>query len=71
MKKRLVLKFGTGILTTDASGLQLDRSQFARLSAEIAALVDGGHEVIVISSAAEDSVSSADAINRIVAGTTD
>jgi len=52
MKKRLVLKFGTGILTTDASGLQLDRSQFARLSAEIAALVDGGHEVIVISSAA-------------------
>jgi len=52
MKKRLVLKFGTGILTTDASGLQLDAGQFGRLSAEIAALVDGGHEVIVISSAA-------------------
>ena len=52
MSKRIVLKFGTGILTTDASGLQLDRGQFARLSAEIAALVDAGNSVIVISSAA-------------------
>ena len=52
MKKRIVLKFGTGILTTDASGLQLDRTQFTRLASEIAALVDAGHSVIVISSAA-------------------
>ena len=52
MKKRIVAKFGTGILTTDASGLQLDRAQFLRLAREIAALVEAGHEVIVISSAA-------------------
>lgn len=52
MKKRIVAKFGTGILTTDASGLQLDRAQFSRLAREIAALVAAGHEVIVISSAA-------------------
>ena len=52
MSKRIVLKFGTGILTTDASGLQLDRAQFTRLASEIAALVDAGHSVIVISSAA-------------------
>ena len=52
MSKRIVLKFGTGILTTDASGLQLDRTQFTRLAAEISALVDAGHSVIVISSAA-------------------
>ena len=52
MKKRIVLKFGTGILTTDASGLQLDRAQFSRLSAEIAGLVSAGHAVVVISSAA-------------------
>ena len=52
MKKRIVLKFGTGILTADSSGLQLDRGQFARLAAEIAELVDAGHEVVVISSAA-------------------
>lgn len=52
MKKRLVVKFGTGILTTDASGLQLDHGQFSRLAAEIAGLVDEGHSVVVISSAA-------------------
>ncbi len=52
MKKRIVLKFGTGILTTDASGLQLDRAQFARLAAEISDLVTAGHAVVVISSAA-------------------
>ena len=52
MKKCIVLKFGTGILTTDASGLQLDRTQFARLSAEIAALAAAGHAVVLISSAA-------------------
>jgi len=52
MSKRIVLKFGTGILTTDASGLQLDRAQFTRLASEIAALIGAGHSVIVISSAA-------------------
>ena len=52
MKKRIVAKFGTGVLTTDASGLQLDAAQFARLAAEISALIDAGHSVVVISSAA-------------------
>ena len=50
--KRLVVKLGTGVLTTDASGLQLDRAQFARFAAEIAGLVAGGHPVTIISSAA-------------------
>ncbi|MBJ7258367.1 MAG: glutamate 5-kinase [Chthoniobacterales bacterium] len=52
MSNRIVLKFGTGILTTDASGLQLNRGQFKRLASEIAELVDAGKSVIVISSAA-------------------
>ncbi len=52
MKKRLVVKFGTGILTTDASGLQLDHPQFERLAAELATLIDQGHSVVLISSAA-------------------
>lgn len=52
MNTPVVLKFGTGILTTDASGLKLDLGQIARLSAEIAALVDSGRPVVVISSAA-------------------
>lgn len=52
MSKRIVLKFGTGILTTDASGLQLDRAQFKRLAAEIAELAGAGHSVVVISSGA-------------------
>jgi len=52
MSKRIVLKFGTGILTKDASGLQLDQGQFNRLAAEIAALIAEGHSIVVISSAA-------------------
>lgn len=52
MKKRLVIKLGTGILTTDACGLQLDRAQFTRLAGEIAALVEAENSVVVISSAA-------------------
>lgn len=52
MKNSIVLKFGTGILTTDASGVQLDRRQFENLSTDLAALVDKGHAVVVISSAA-------------------
>ncbi len=52
MKRRIVVKFGSGVLTTDASGLQLDEAQFARFAAEIGALVGDGHSVVVISSAA-------------------
>ena len=52
MNQRLVVKFGTGVLTTDASGLQLDAAQFQRFAAEIAALVAAGYSVVVISSAA-------------------
>ena len=52
MNRPIVIKFGTGILTTDASGLQLDRAQFDRLASEIAAVVDSGRPVVVISSAA-------------------
>lgn len=52
MSKRIVLKFGTGILTKDASGLQLDRGQFDRLATEMAALIGEGHSIVVISSAA-------------------
>ncbi|MEI7864144.1 MAG: glutamate 5-kinase [Chthoniobacterales bacterium] len=52
MKKRIVLKFGTGILTTDSVGLQLDRKQFDRLASEVSSLVDTGHAVVIISSAA-------------------
>lgn len=52
MKKRLVIKFGTGVLTTNASGLSLDHSQFSRLAAELAALKGAGHSIVIISSAA-------------------
>lgn len=52
MKRHIVVKLGSGVLTADASGLQLDAAQFARLAAEIAELVDAGHSVVVISSAA-------------------
>ena len=52
MKKHIVLKFGSGVLTTDASGLKLDAAQFTRLAGEIAGLVEAGHSVVVISSAA-------------------
>jgi glutamate 5-kinase len=49
--KRLVLKVGTGILTTP-EGDMLDAGQFARLSAEIAELIRAGHECIVVTSGA-------------------
>lgn len=49
--KRIIVKFGSGILT-NPKGNGLDRRQFARLSAELAALVRGGHEVLVVSSGA-------------------
>jgi glutamate 5-kinase len=50
-RKRIVLKFGSGILATPR-GTNLDQRQFARLTKEIAALVESGHQVIVVSSGA-------------------
>lgn len=49
--RRLVLKFGTGILTRENDDL-LDTAQFARLTAEVAALVAAGHECLLVSSGA-------------------
>jgi glutamate 5-kinase len=51
MKKRLVIKLGTGVLSTPA-GKSLDQSQFVRLSTEIAELQNAGHSCIMVSSAA-------------------
>jgi glutamate 5-kinase len=49
--KRIVLKFGSGILA-DESGNTLDEGQFKRLAAEVAALVAAGHQCVVVSSGA-------------------
>lgn len=49
--KRIVLKFGSGILATPR-GTNLDQRQFARLAKEIAVLIGCGHEVIIVSSGA-------------------
>ncbi|HVU15642.1 MAG TPA: glutamate 5-kinase [Candidatus Didemnitutus sp.] len=49
--QRLVIKFGSGILT-NPKGNTLDRRQFARLSSEVAALVRAGHECLIVSSGA-------------------
>jgi len=49
--KRIVLKFGSGILAT-AKGTNLDQRQFARLAQEVAVLAGSGHEVIIVSSGA-------------------
>ena len=51
MGKRIVVKFGSGILATQR-GVGLDQRQFARLTREIATLVKKGHEVLVVSSGA-------------------
>ena len=48
---RLVVKLGTGLLTRPG-GTALDEGQFERLTAEIAALVAGGHQCIVVTSGA-------------------
>ena len=48
---RIVLKFGSGILATPR-GTDLDQRQFTRLTREVATLVESGHEVLVVSSAA-------------------
>ena len=51
MKKRLVIKLGTGVLSTPG-GKSLDQAQFTRLSAEIAELQNEGYACIMVSSAA-------------------
>ena len=51
MKKRIVIKLGTGVLSTPA-GKSLDTDQFTRLAAEIATLQKEGHSCILVSSAA-------------------
>jgi glutamate 5-kinase len=48
---RLVIKFGSGILT-NPRGNTLDLRQFSRLAAEVAALVRSGHECLIVSSGA-------------------
>ena len=48
---RLVIKLGTGLLTTPR-GNALDNAQFRRLTAEVAALVRAGHECVVVTSGA-------------------
>lgn len=49
--KRVVLKFGTGILTQPEANT-LDLAQFQRLSAEVAAAVKSGCECLIVSSGA-------------------
>jgi glutamate 5-kinase len=51
MPKRIVLKFGSGILA-NARGTTLDERQFRRLCSEVAGLVKAGHECVVVSSGA-------------------
>ena len=51
MGKRIVVKFGSGILATQR-GIGLDQRQFTRLTREVSTLVKAGHEVIVVSSGA-------------------
>jgi glutamate 5-kinase len=48
---RIVLKFGTGILTS-RHGRSLDMAQFRRLSAEVSALRKSGHQCVIVSSGA-------------------
>src|SRR5438552_9899221 len=50
-RKRIVLKFGSGILTR-AREIDLDPKQIAKLTAEIAMLVNAGHQCIAVTSAA-------------------
>jgi glutamate 5-kinase len=49
--KRIVVKFGSGILAKQR-GVGLDQRQFTRLAREVSTLVKEGHEVIVVSSGA-------------------
>ena len=49
--QRIVLKFGSGILSTE-QGIGLSRRQIARLAREVGALVRAGHECVIVSSGA-------------------
>ena len=49
--QRIVLKFGSGILSTER-GIGLSRRQIARLSREVGALVRAGHQCVIVSSGA-------------------
>jgi len=48
---RIVLKFGTGVLSRSA-GSALDTRQFRRIAEEVTALVKAGHSCVIVSSAA-------------------
>ena len=50
-RQRIVVKFGSGILA-NARGTSLDGRQFTRLAAEIAGLLEAGHECVIVSSGA-------------------
>src|SRR2546423_7780819 len=50
-RKRIVLKFGSGILT-HANTARLDPEQISRLTAEVAALIQRGHQCITVTSGA-------------------
>ena len=50
-RKRIVLKFGSGILTSEKSA-RLDPKQISRLTAEVAALIQRGHQCITVTSGA-------------------
>lgn len=49
--QRIVLKFGSGILSSEG-GIGLSRRQIARLAREVGALVRAGHECVIVSSGA-------------------
>jgi glutamate 5-kinase len=50
-RKRIVIKFGTGILTK-STGNSLNSKQLRRLTAEVAELVRAGHQCLLVSSGA-------------------
>src|SRR5258708_31331256 len=49
--QRIVLKFGSGILSTKR-GIGLSRPQIARLAREVGALIRAGHQCVIVSSGA-------------------
>ncbi len=49
--RRIVLKFGSGTLTR-SRGSGLDLKQFARLGQEVASLIHGGHQCVMVTSGA-------------------
>jgi glutamate 5-kinase len=50
-RKRIVIKFGTGILTK-SSGNELNPKQLRRLTSEVAEVIRAGHQCILVSSGA-------------------